>query len=303
MSRPQCSRSSRTPSAFVVCTLLVGEKDCLTCGSCSSQTHTRRRSTASRTACITWPTRSMPWDTPSSSAPRSPSAVSAAVRRSHSPSSASPPCRCRCMRTSASRRPLAQLLARVVHRFQPDIVHCHTPFSVGWQGLRAARAERIPVLGTHHTLFGEYVNSYLRLGHQVNGRLATLIRRYVAHFYNQCDLTSSASRFLASDLASGGMRRPVHSLTTPSIPAFSAHSIQPSTRPARRARRASSTSGALPPKRISRASSPWSSRALAQPRRVIRHRRRRTHEGAPRRANPSARGLDSLCAPPRLAAR
>ncbi len=111
--------------------------------------------------------------------------------------------------------PVGSELARVVHRFQPDIVHCHTPFSVGWQGLRAARAERIPVLGTHHTLFGEYVNSYLRLGHQVNGRLATLIRRYVAHFYNQCDLTSSASRFLASDLASGGMRRPVRILHNP----------------------------------------------------------------------------------------
>lgn len=111
--------------------------------------------------------------------------------------------------------PVGLALARAIRSFRPDIVHCHTPFSVGWQGLRAARAERIPVLGTHHTLFGEYVDSYLRLGHQVNVRLATLIRRYVAHFYNQCDLTSSASRFLALDLASSGMRRPVRILHNP----------------------------------------------------------------------------------------
>lgn len=111
--------------------------------------------------------------------------------------------------------PVGLALARVVRRFRPDLVHCHTPFSIGWQALRAARAEHIPVLGTHHTLFGDYVDSYVRLGHQVNGRLATLIRRYVAHFYNQCDLTSSASRFLARDLTSAGLRRPVRILHNP----------------------------------------------------------------------------------------
>jgi glycosyltransferase involved in cell wall biosynthesis len=128
--------------------------------------------------------------------------------------------------------PVGSEFARMVHRFQPDIVHCHTPFSVGWQGLRAARAERIPVLGTHHTLFGEYVDSYLRLGHQVNGRLATLIRRYVAHFYNQCDLTSSASRYLAGDLAAGGMRRPTRILRNP-VDTNLFRPLQPTEMPAR----------------------------------------------------------------------
>ena len=147
--------------------------------------------------------------------------------------------------------PVGLELARMVHQFQPDIVHCHTPFSVGWQGLRAARAERIPVLGTHHTLFGEYVDSYLRLGHQVNGRLATLIRRYVAHFYNQCDLTSTASQYLGCDLASGGMRRPVRILHNP-VDTDLFRPLRPTgaTAPCP-ARRASSTSVASPPKRTS----------------------------------------------------
>jgi glycosyltransferase involved in cell wall biosynthesis len=111
--------------------------------------------------------------------------------------------------------PVGLALARVVRRFRPDLVHCHTPFSIGWHGVRACNTYRIPVIGTHHTLFGDYVDSYLRLGHQMNARIASLIRRYVARFYNQCDLTSCASHFLAQDLVSGGMRRPMRIVHNP----------------------------------------------------------------------------------------
>src|SRR5262249_39986309 len=111
--------------------------------------------------------------------------------------------------------PVGPAFSRVVRRFQPDIIHCHTPFSIGWQGVRACHAYHIPLLGTHHTLFGEYVDSYSKLGHRVNVQLAMLIRRYVARFYNQCDLTSCASRFLADDLRSSGLRRPVRVVHNP----------------------------------------------------------------------------------------
>lgn len=105
--------------------------------------------------------------------------------------------------------PIGRTFARMVRSFQPDVVHCHTPFGVGWRGARAALAAGIPLVGTHHTLFGDYVAAYLRLGHEVNARIATVLRRYVAAFYNQCDVVTCASRYLACDLASGGMTRPV----------------------------------------------------------------------------------------------
>ncbi len=111
--------------------------------------------------------------------------------------------------------PVGISLGRIVRRFRPDVVHCHTPFSIGWQGARACDAYGIPLIGTHHTLFGEYVESYSRLGHQVNSRIASLIRRYVARFYNRCDVTTTASRFLADDLLSGGLRRPVQIVHNP----------------------------------------------------------------------------------------
>lgn len=105
--------------------------------------------------------------------------------------------------------PIGRAFVRVVRSFQPDVIHCHTPFGVGWRGARAALAAGIPLVGTHHTLFGDYVAAYLRLGHEVNARISTVLRRYVAAFYNQCDVVTCASRYLARDLASGGMTRPV----------------------------------------------------------------------------------------------
>lgn len=105
--------------------------------------------------------------------------------------------------------PVVRVFGRLAQRFRPDVIHCHTPFGVGWQGARTALAGRVPLIGTHHTLFGEYVEAYSRLGRQVNRRLAGLIRRYVANFYNQCDVVSCASRYLARDLHAGGMCQPV----------------------------------------------------------------------------------------------
>ena len=105
--------------------------------------------------------------------------------------------------------PIGYPFGRLVRRFRPEVIHCHTPFSLGWQAARAAHASGIPVVGTHHTLFGDYVAAYLRLGGEANTRLAALLRRYVAVFYNQCDLVTCASRYLARDLVSGGMTRPL----------------------------------------------------------------------------------------------
>lgn len=105
--------------------------------------------------------------------------------------------------------PLDRAALRFVERFQPDVMHCHSPFGVGWQGLRAGLACGIPILGTHHTLFAQYVECYSPFGRWTNRRVAAMLRRYVAAFYNRCDLVTCASRFLALDVMRGGMARPI----------------------------------------------------------------------------------------------
>ena len=45
-----------------------------------------------------------------------------------------------------------------VRTWRPDIIHIHTPFSLGVMGLYASRHHRVPYVFTHHTLFEEYVH-------------------------------------------------------------------------------------------------------------------------------------------------
>ncbi len=46
--------------------------------------------------------------------------------------------------------------------FQPDVIHVHTPFSVGMLGWAVARRRKIPLVFTHHTLWEEYAH-YLKV--------------------------------------------------------------------------------------------------------------------------------------------
>ncbi|HET8835082.1 MAG TPA: glycosyltransferase family 1 protein, partial [Gemmatimonadales bacterium] len=49
---------------------------------------------------------------------------------------------------------------RLVQRFQPDLVHCETEFTIGRMGQRAAMAAKVPLVSTYHTDFGRYAEAY-----------------------------------------------------------------------------------------------------------------------------------------------
>jgi 1,2-diacylglycerol 3-alpha-glucosyltransferase len=67
-----------------------------------------------------------------------------------------------------------------------DIVHAHTPFSLGLAGVRLARSRDIPLVATYHTPTSEYA-SYLSSWGPVRKRAATLSRRYESWFLNRAD--------------------------------------------------------------------------------------------------------------------
>jgi glycosyltransferase involved in cell wall biosynthesis len=111
--------------------------------------------------------------------------------------------------------PVVPRFDQVMRRFAPDVLHIHTPLGIGWRAVAANRTARFPLIGTHHTLFGAYIEAYARLGARLNGQLAGWARRYSATFYNQCDLVSCASRFLADELRAGGLKRPIQLVPNP----------------------------------------------------------------------------------------
>lgn len=53
--------------------------------------------------------------------------------------------------------PTMASVARKLRRFRPDIVHIHTPLSIGVIGLATARMMRLPVVETYHTYIPDFM--------------------------------------------------------------------------------------------------------------------------------------------------
>ncbi len=90
---------------------------------------------------------------------------------------------------------------RDLDRFKPDVVHIHTPFTLGTMGYRYARKRNIPTVGTYHTDFVNmdntikfpFIRSILNIGFQYN-----------MHLYAKLDMVISPSKLVADYLSEYG---------------------------------------------------------------------------------------------------
>ena len=89
-----------------------------------------------------------------------------------------------------------------LRRFRPDVVHIHTPLSVGVTGLAAARMMRLPVVETYHTYIPDFMQ-YVELHRLL--RLDSLQDRIVDSLVFERMFESGMFHTLAS-LISGGDR-------------------------------------------------------------------------------------------------
>ncbi len=92
-----------------------------------------------------------------------------------------------------------------------DIVHAHTPFSIGLMGYYYAYIKKVPFIHTYHTLYPEYIKSYI-----LKGRLITpgMVAKLSAVFSNRCDLTIAPSVKIKKLLAGYGVTKPIDVLAT-----------------------------------------------------------------------------------------
>ncbi len=87
-----------------------------------------------------------------------------------------------------------------------DVVHSHTPFSLGTLALWAARRYRLPHVHTYHTLFVAY-RHYLPPPLRPPRRLAEWAS---AAFCNRCDAVTVESTPIKEELLRYGVRVPIH---------------------------------------------------------------------------------------------
>lgn len=89
-----------------------------------------------------------------------------------------------------------------IWRFKPDVIHVVTPFGVGWEGVWIAKTLGLPVIGTHHTFYGDYTG---HVGLEYSW-IRPLTLKYVATFFNRCDAVTSPSESLAIELRETGVK-------------------------------------------------------------------------------------------------
>jgi len=84
-----------------------------------------------------------------------------------------------------------------------DIMHTHAPFTMGTYGLRVAKRQGIPKVGTVHTMFSEYVR-YLtkRRQEQMKG----IAWKYIRYHYNKYDVLTTPSKAMAQTLEEHGVK-------------------------------------------------------------------------------------------------
>lgn len=98
-----------------------------------------------------------------------------------------------------------------IRKFQPDIIHAHTLFSVGWEAVWAARMFHIPLIGTHHTFYDQFLK-HIHLNYQAVKEFSW---KYTAFYYNRCDYTACPSHTLAKKLEESGLKNACDVLPNP----------------------------------------------------------------------------------------
>ncbi len=79
-----------------------------------------------------------------------------------------------------------------LRQFRPDVVHVHTEWGSGWEGMICAKLLGVPVVGTFHTFFAD--PGYLKsIGLPSWRWVQSVMWAYVRGFFNRCDLVTSPS--------------------------------------------------------------------------------------------------------------
>lgn len=96
-----------------------------------------------------------------------------------------------------------------LRKFRPDVIHTHTPFTVGWEAVWGAKLLRVPLVGTHHTFYDHYLK-HAKIDYEWGKKFSC---KCTIAYYNRCDLILSPSQSLYESLLVQGLKKPVEILS------------------------------------------------------------------------------------------
>ena len=103
--------------------------------------------------------------------------------------------------------PLFLYSYRRLRKAPPDLIHVHTEFGCGLEGMLLGRWKKVPVVGTFHTFFAE--PDYLKQFFIPNFAFTRkAMWKYSVAFFNRCSRIVSPSQSVRDHLVSRGLRVP-----------------------------------------------------------------------------------------------
>ena len=107
--------------------------------------------------------------------------------------------------------PLHRAFLAKLRRRRLTVIHTHSPFLLGAAGRYAAQRLGLPLIFTHHTMYGEYVH-YVPVVSQRFSR--EVVTRYTARYCNRCTAVIAPSHTVRTWLRSVGVTAPIEVLPT-----------------------------------------------------------------------------------------
>jgi 1,2-diacylglycerol 3-alpha-glucosyltransferase len=100
--------------------------------------------------------------------------------------------------------PLFLFTYRRLRKAPPDLIHVHTEFGCGLEGMLLGRWKKVPVIGTFHTFFAEpeYLKQFYLPAFAITQKA---IWKYSVTFFNRCSHIVSPSRSVRDHLVARGL--------------------------------------------------------------------------------------------------
>ncbi|MEM7819419.1 MAG: glycosyltransferase [Candidatus Aenigmatarchaeota archaeon] len=110
--------------------------------------------------------------------------------------------------------PYSLILDPEIKNIKFDIVHVHSPFSLGLAGIAFAKYYKIPIIGTFHTLFPDYMHYVIKSEKLQRIKLFKYLFKlgswkYLSWFYNHCDIVIAPSENIKKVLRKNGFKKKI----------------------------------------------------------------------------------------------
>lgn len=94
--------------------------------------------------------------------------------------------------------------------FKPDLIHVHTPGTVGLDALLASYIFKVPLVGTVHTFFTQEEHTQWISNAILHKAFAGTLTKYYRSFYESCDYLFCPSKLLLDELEQHALKSPVY---------------------------------------------------------------------------------------------